>query len=292
MKVALSTDTSCTISKELASKLNIFVFPLNVIINGEEFLDGVTINQAELCEAMRGGKNIKTSTPPPSSVIEYFNDIFAQGYDYVVHFTISSKLSSMNQLFNNISNSEFDGKIIVIDGYSVSRQMLSHVIFVHDEIEKGTDIHEIQKLIDERNNDNCHCVFIPENLTALKNGGRISPAIAAIGNMIGLKPLIALHDGALVKDNMTRNVKKAFVDKIDELSSSCSIDKYDYSVVSFDGNEQLVNFLIKYIENKFEGYHILLDDIAINVCAHCGPGTIGVLVTPKINGKSIYEYLK
>ena len=59
MKVALSTDTSCTISKELASKLNIFVFPLNVIINGEEFLDGVTINQSELCEAMRGGKNIK-----------------------------------------------------------------------------------------------------------------------------------------------------------------------------------------------------------------------------------------
>ena len=128
MKVALSTDTSCTISKELASKLNIFVFPLNVIINGVEFLDGVTIYQAELCEAMRGGKNIKTSTPPPSSVIEYFNDIFSQGYDYVVHFTISSKLSSMNQLFNNISNSEFDGKVIVIDGYSVSASMLSHVL--------------------------------------------------------------------------------------------------------------------------------------------------------------------
>ena len=290
MKIALSTDTSCTINKELASKLNIFVFPLNVIINGEEFLDGVTINQDELCEAMRGNKNIKTSTPPPSSVIEYFNDIFEKGYDYVVHFTISSKLSSMNQLFNNISNSEFDGKVIVIDAYSLSAQMLSHVLFAYDEINKGTDIHEIQKLVDERNNGGCVVSFIPENLTALKNGGRISPTIAAICNIIGLKPLIALSDGALVKDTMTRNAKKAFADKLNEIYDSHPISEYDYTVVSFDGSEQLVNFVVKHIETHFEGYKVSIQPVAINVCAHCGPGTIGFLVTPKINGKSMSDF--
>lgn len=291
MKIALSTDTSCTISKELAGKLNIFVFPLNVIIDGEEFLDGVTINQEELCAAMRGNRNIKTSTPPPSSVIEYFTDIFNQGYDYVVHFTISSKLSSMNQLFNNISNSEFGGKIIVIDAYSVSAQMLSHVLFAYDEINKGTDIKDLQKLVDARNNADCVVAFIPENLTALKNGGRISPAIAAIGNMIGLKPLIGLTDGALVKDAMTRNAKKAFADKLNEVFETHPIDKYDYSVVSFDGSEQLVNFVVKHVETHFEGYKIPVQPVAINVCAHCGPGTIGFLVTPKINDKSINDYL-
>lgn len=292
MKIALSTDTSCTISKELAKELNIFVFPLNVIVDGEEFLDGVTIDQTQLCSDMRGNKNIKTSTPPPSSVIEYFNEIFAQGYDYVVHFTISSKLSSMNQLFNNISNSEFEGKIIVIDGYSVASHMLSHVLYTHDELSKGRDINEIQKLIDERNNSGCICCFIPESLTALKNGGRISPAIAAIGNMIGLKPVIALADGELVKDGMTRNSKKAFADKLTSLYQDHDIDKYDYSVCSFDGNEQLVNFVCKHIENNFEGYKIKVQPIAINVCAHCGPGTVGIIVTPKINDKSINDYLK
>ena len=290
MKVALSTDTSCTISKELASKLNIFVFPLNVIVNGEEFLDGVTIDQKQLCEDMRGNKNIKTSTPPPSSVIVYFNDIFSQGYDYVVHFTISSKLSSMNQLFNNISNSEFDGKVIVIDGYSVSASMLSHVLAAYDALNNGVSIHDIQKLTDERNNDNCVLTFIPENLTALKNGGRISPAIAAIGNMIGLKPLIALSDGALVKDSMTRNAKKTFADKLNEVYENHPIEKYDYTVASFDGNEQLVNFIVKQIETKFDSYKVQVQPIAINVCAHCGPGTIGLIVTPKINGKSIYDF--
>ena len=51
-------------------------FPLNVIIDGEEYLDGVTINQDELKEAMRANKNIKTSTPPMGKVVEYFEDLF------------------------------------------------------------------------------------------------------------------------------------------------------------------------------------------------------------------------
>ena len=71
-KIALSTDSSCTISKELAKKLNINVFPLNVIVDGEEYLDGISINQDQLCEFMRGGKVIKTSTPPPTMIVEYF----------------------------------------------------------------------------------------------------------------------------------------------------------------------------------------------------------------------------
>lgn len=292
MKIALSTDTSCTISKEVASKFNIFVFPLNVIIDGEEFLDGVTINQDELCKAMRGNKVIKTSTPPPSSIIEYFNNIFDQGYDYVVHFTLSSKLSSMNQLFNNMSNSEFDGKIIVIDSYSVSCLMLSHVLFAYDEIQKGTDIKELQRLIDERNSKGSFTTFIPENLTALKNGGRISPAVAAIGNMIGLKPVISLTDGELVKDSMTRNMKKAFLEKFEDACQRLSFEEYDYCLASFDGNEQLVKFIKEHIESKFENYTVEVQPIAINVCAHCGPGTIGIIAAPRINGKSIYEYIK
>ena len=125
MKIALSTDTSSTINLELAKKLGIHVFPLNVIINGEEFLDGVSINPDTLNSEMRAGKVIKTSTPPPMDVINYFEKIFNEGYDRVIHFTISSKLSSMNNLFNNISNDHFDGKVCVIDSYNVCAYRMS-----------------------------------------------------------------------------------------------------------------------------------------------------------------------
>ena len=72
-----------------------------------------------------------------------FEKIFNEGYEKVIHFTISSKLSSMNQLFNNVSRDYFDNKIIVIDSYAVSSVMLSHVLFTVDELAKGTEIEQI-----------------------------------------------------------------------------------------------------------------------------------------------------
>ena len=69
MKILISTDTSCLVNNEFMNKYEISVFPLNVIINGKEYLDGVTINQAQLCKAMRLGKTIKTSTPAYGSII-------------------------------------------------------------------------------------------------------------------------------------------------------------------------------------------------------------------------------
>ena len=103
MKILVSTDTSCVINYEILKKNNVSIFPLNVIIDGEEYLDGVTINQDSLLKAMKENKEIKTSTPPLGMVIEYFEGLFEQGYDKIIHFTISSKLSSMNDLFKTVS---------------------------------------------------------------------------------------------------------------------------------------------------------------------------------------------
>ena len=191
MKILLSTDSSCLINYELLKKLEISLFPLNVIVDGKEFLDGVTIDQDTLCSEMRMNKEIKTSTPAYGTILEYFDNLFSQGYDHIIHFTISSKLSSMYSLFETIAKEEYENKITVIDSYSVSSLMLSHVLYAYDEIQKGTEIKEIVENIEKRKNDS-HIYFVPENLNALKNGGRISPAIAAIANTIGIKPVIIL----------------------------------------------------------------------------------------------------
>ena len=92
MKILVSTDSSCLINYELLKKNNVSIFPLNVIIDGEEYLDNVTINQAELLKAMNENKSIKTSTPAMGMVIDYFEKLFNEGYDKIIHFTISSKL--------------------------------------------------------------------------------------------------------------------------------------------------------------------------------------------------------
>lgn len=290
MKVALSTDTSCSINKDVAQKYNINVFPLNVIVDGNEYLDGVTINQEELMLAMRDNKNIKTSTPPPGDIINYFTELFNQGYDYVVHFTISSKLSSMNNLFNNVSQDYFDNKVIVIDSYSLSTVMLSHVFYAHELINKGVHPEEIRNIINERKLDN-KLIFVPENLKALKNGGRISPVIAAMLGIVGLKPVLSLTDGKLEKESLAKNIKKLFHEKIAEYAKIHPIDKYDYVVAVFDTDPALVEFVTKELNLAFPDYQVPNFPIAINVCAHCGPGTLGLIVSPKFDGHSLVEYL-
>ena len=173
MKILVSTDTSCLTSKNTFEKYDISIFPLNVIIDGTEFLDGITITQDELKDAMRGNKIVKTSTPPLGTVIEYFENLFEKGYDKIIHFTISSKLSSMYQLFTNVAETHFKDRLIVIDSNALTTIMLSDVLYTYLAINDGISVEEVIKEIENRKNKN-YVRFIPENLTALKNGGRIA----------------------------------------------------------------------------------------------------------------------
>lgn len=290
MKIKVSADTSCLVTQDVLVKNNISVFPLNVIIDGKEYLDGVTINQEQLKQEMDANKSVKTSTPPLGEVINYFEKLFEEGYDKIIHFTISSKLSSMYDLFANVSKNYFDDKVIVVDSYSVSSLMLSHVLYTIDELSKGTEIKKILAEIENRKPD-YYLAFVPKDLTTLRNGGRVNFATAVIGNTIGLKPIITLKDGELVKDKTTRNMQKAIFEKIEMVQTEYPSSKYDYTIVSFDANEAVVDKLVHYIESLNENNDVIRGIIPINICAHCGPGTVGFIATPKINGKSIKEYL-
>ena len=290
MSVLISTDTSSVINFETFKKYNISVFPLNVIIDGKEYLDGVNITQDELAVAMRGKRNIKTSTPPLGMIIEYFEELFKKGYEKIIHFTISSNLSSMFDLFTNVANNNFAGKLFIVDSYSLSAEMLSKVLFAYEKVNEGVDCEQILQLLEQRK-DAYDITFIPENLTALKNGGRISPTVALIGNAMGIKPIIKFKDGGLVKDGTTRNVKRTIVDLLTANKEKFPVSDYDYTIMDFDANP----VLYEYVENKVKeilGVEPIHAILPINVSAHCGPGTVGIITSKKIGNKSLADYVK
>lgn len=289
MKTLISTDTSCLVNYEVLKKYDISVFALNVIVDGEEFLDGITIDQPTLRDAMRSGKDIKTSTPPLGEIIEYFENLFAKGYERIIHFTISSKLSSMYELFCNVAKQHFEGKLFIVDSYAISSIMLSQVFLSYDMAKEDAPTDEILAKLEQRKTDS-HVVFIPENLTALKKGGRISPAVALIGNVLGIKPVILLKDGALEKEGTTKHVKRTFVETIDVVKGQYPTAEYDYNLVNFDGKQDAVDYIVSILSEKLGEGAFFQGVVPINVCAHCGPGTIGLIISKKINGKSIQEY--
>ena len=289
MKVLVSTDSSCLTSNSVFDGYEVSVFPLNVIIDGQEFLDGVTINQETLEKEMRAGKNIKTSTPPLGAVIEYFEKLFEKGYDHVIHFTISSKLSSMYDLFCNVAKQHFDGKVTVVDSYAFSSVMLAYVFYAYEAAKAGVSPKEIKEVV-EKQKENRSVFFIPENLNALKNGGRISPAAALIGNIIGIKPIIALVDGALVKEDTTKKTRKTFVERATALKEKFPIEDYDYALMHFGVVPEKIEQMFELLKPVLSGCDVIDAIIPINCCAHCGPGTMGLLVSPKMNGKSLNDF--
>jgi len=290
MKILISTDTSCRIRNNVFDNYDVSVFPLNVIIDGEEFLDGITINQDQLKEAMRANKSIKTSTPPLGSIIEYFEDLFNKGYEHIIHFTISSKLSSMYSLFCKVAEENFNGKVTIIDSNDLSAPMLSYVFLAYEEASKGTAPEKIKELV-EKQKDQHSIFFIPENLTALKNGGRISPTIAVIGNMIGIKPVLVLEDGKIEKTGMTRKTRATITEKLTEINKTHPVSDYDYTIIDFDANEHHLTYIEDFCKTLLGENQLIRGLIPINICAHCGPGTIGVLITKKINGKSLRDFI-
>lgn len=275
-KIAISSDSTCGISQARAKELGIFVLPLNVIVDEVEYHDGIDIDGPSLNDKMRAGGKIKTSTPTLYEIEMYFNDIFAQGYDEVIHFTISSQLSSMFDLFTVHCEQFFGNKVHVIDSLGVATLQETLVLSAKNMLDMGKSIEEINTYIEENKADYI-LYFIPESLTYLKNGGRIKPAVAAVGNLIGMKPVLRFKDGAIEKEATTRNFKKTIALLMAYLATlNFSPEKYQMVIFYFGTSHEWIDSARKAIELHLEDFTITEAPLAINVAAHTGPGTIGV----------------
>lgn len=280
-KVLVTSDSTCSLPRSEAEKIGLPILALNVIVDGIEYHDGIDIDQERLAKMMRSGASIKTSTPTPYEIETFFDALFAQGHEEIVHFTISSHLSSMFDLFTNTCRQKYGDKVHVIDSKSVCYFMYDHVLTARAYADMGMSGKEIVANVQKR--IGCEkLIFIPESLTYLKRGGRISPFVAAIGNFIGMKPILNFVDGAIEKNSTTRNIKKALEEKIKEFKTKdLNPEVHEFHVVVFDTIPGIADYAQSLLEKTFPNYTIIRSVLAINVAAHSGPGTIGVGITRK-----------
>jgi DegV family protein with EDD domain len=275
MKIAISSDSTLSITQVEAKEIGIFVMPLNVIVDGKEYHDDIDITKEELAVFMRAGSRISTSTPTPVEIETFFNNIFAQGYEQVVHFTISSKLSSMYELFTVTCRDLYGDKVVVIDSLSLCSFMANHVFAALKLRDQGLSALEIKEKVTQRIGQE-YVIFVPESLTFLKNGGRVSPAVAAIGNFIGLKPILTFESGGIGKKGATRSLKKAIEEELVDLKKANKFDpkKFTIDILQFDTASANIEMMYAMLEKHFPDFEINLRPLSINVCAHTGPGTV------------------
>ena len=283
--IVVSCDTTIAMSKAQIEELGLHVIPLNAIADGVEYHDTVDIDANKLCELMKGGAKISTSTPTIVEIEDYFDKLFEETKaDVVIHFTISGKLSSMFSLFTTVCAERYGDKVKVVDSGSVCCFMANQVLYAKELALKGLDADEIIEKVRTDLFGTEDVIFVPESLEYLKNGGRISPAVATIANLIGVLPILTFKDGAVGKQGVTRTVKKAFMTNFEEWKKNIPTLKEDYVLVVLTSSEQdeakmeKAKEILQIINPEME---IIFRHFSLNVTAHAGPGVVGLAIMKK-----------
>ena len=282
-KIIVSCDTTIAMSKSKIDELGLNVIPLNTIADGVEYHDTGDIDAEKLCELMRNGAKISTSTPTIGEIEEYFDRLFEETKaDVIIHFTISSKLSSMFSLFTTVCEERYGDKVKVIDSHSICCFMANQVLYAKQLVEEGLDVNEIIEKVSELK-DKESVIFIPESLEYLKRGGRISPAVATIANLIGVLPILTFKDGVVGKQGVTRTVKKAFMSNFEEWNKNIPSFKEDYVLVVLSASDDFekINKAKEILDIINPGMEIIFRNLSLNVTAHTGPGVIGLGIMKK-----------
>lgn len=282
-KIIVSCDTTIAMSKSKIDELGLNVIPLNTIADGVEYHDTVDIDAEKLCELMRNGAKISTSTPTIGEIEEYFDRLFEETKaDVIIHFTISSELSSMFSLFTTVCEERYGDKVKVIDSHSICCFMANQVLYAKQLVEEGLDVDEIIEKVSELK-DKESVIFIPESLEYLKRGGRISPAVATIANLIGVLPILTFKDGVVGKQGVTRTVKKAFMSNFEEWNKNIPSFKEDYVLVVLSASDDFekINKAKEILDIINPGMEIIFRNLSLNVTAHTGPGVIGLGIMKK-----------
>lgn len=279
-KIAIVTDSNAGITPEQAEELGCFVVPMPFIIDGEIYYENINLTQEKFYETQATTK-ITTSQPNINDVVEMWEGLLKE-YDEVVHIPMSSGLSNSCETAINFAQ-QFDGRVQVVDNRRISVTLKQSVIDAINMAKDGNDAKEIKKYL-EVTADKSSIYIMVDTLKYLKQGGRISPAAAAIGTVLGIKPVLQIQGGKLDTYTKVRNIKDAKAKMIEAIKkdietrfSSLVAERRMKLAVAHTCNEENAKLFAEEIKAEIPGLEIsFIDPLSLSVATHIGPKALAV----------------
>ncbi len=193
-KVGIITDSNSGITQKQADELGIFVLPMPFMVNEETFFEDISLSQEEFYERLANGDDVVTSQPSPESVMNLWDKVLKE-YDEIVHIPMSSGLSGSCQSAMMLAQ-DYDGKVQVVNNQRISVTQRQSVMDALKLAEQGKNAAEIKDFL-EKDKFNSSIYIMLDTLYYLKKGGRITPAAAALGTLLKLKPVLQIQGDKL-----------------------------------------------------------------------------------------------
>lgn len=280
-KVAIVTDSNSGILQSEAEQLGIYVLPMPFYIDEELFYEGTTLSQEEFYEKLSGEAQISTSQPSPGDVMDIWNSLL-KTYEKIVHIPMSSGLSSSCSTAVMLS-ADYEGKVLVVDNKRISVTQRQAVLDAVKMAEEGKEAEEIYETLMQDAMEASIYITV-DTLKYLKKGGRITPAAAALGTVLNLKPVLKIQGDKLdsfAKVRGWKSAKKTMLDAMEKDMQERFSDKEMCLEAAYTCSEEKAMKWKAEIEERFPGYEVYMGKLPLSIACHIGPGSMAIACCKK-----------
>ncbi len=286
-KVAIITDTNSGIMPAEGEALGITVIPTPFMIDGVEFLEGVNLTQEDFFKRLADGADVSTSQPSPGMLIELWDKMLKE-YDEIVYIPLSSGLSSSCQTATMLAADDYENKVFVVNNQRIAvtmRQSVLDAIMMRD---SGMSAKEIKDKLEEVKFESSIYIML-DTLYYLKKGGRITPAAAALGTLLKLKPVLQIQGeklDAFAKARTASQGKNIMINAMlaDVENRFGGLDAHDIHLAgAYSYDLDKANEFKSEVEAAFPGYEMHMDPLSLVVSCHIGPGAVAIACSRKVH---------
>ena len=284
-KIAVITDSNAHITPQEAEKLGISVVPMPFTISDETFYEGINLTREEFYEKMESGASIATSQPSPSDVMSIWDEAL-KTHDEVVYIPMSSGLSGSCQSARMLAD-DYDGKVQVVNNQRISVTQKRSVLDALEMAEMGMNAAQIREELEHVKYESSIYIML-DTLHYLKKGGRITPAAAAVGTLLRIKPVLQIKGERLDAFSKARTMNQGKNIMINAMKHDIETlyggtDKENVWLYAVHGNvpDQFAEFSQE-VRAAFPAFNVQDDVLSLSIACHIGPGALAIACSRKI----------
>lgn len=286
-RIAVITDSNSGINFEDAKELGIKVLPMPFLIDGKTYFEEISLSQEEFFEKLENDVDISTSQPSPESVMKIWDEALEEA-DEVVYIPMSSGLSSSCHTALMLAD-DYGGKVQVVDNQRISVTQRQSVLDAMELAKRGLTAVQIKEKLEKVKFESSIYIML-DTLKYLKKGGRITPAAAAFGSALRLKPVLTIQgeklDAYTIAKTKKQGVKKMLVAIEDDINKRFGGTDHMENIhmeIAHTKNPEAAEDLKQQIIEKFGVTEVDLYPLSLSIACHIGPGSIAVACSKVID---------
>lgn len=286
-KTAIVTDSNSGITQAQGKEYGVYVLPMPFYIDGELYYEDINLTQEEFYQKLEHEAEISTSMPSIGDVLDLWDKLLKE-YDEVVYIPMSSGLSSSCEAATALS-ADYDGKVQVVNNQRISVTQRQSVLDAKVLADKGWRAAEIKEYLEKTKFDSTIYITV-DTLKYLKKGGRITPAAAALGTLLRLKPVLQIQGeklDAFAKCRTLKAAKTTMLDAINnDLKERFQMEEHPedtWIAVAYTRDLEAATEWKEEVQKMFPNNDIVMNPLSLSVSCHIGPGAIAVTCTKKLS---------